>query len=361
MVVAVETTYLSRSSAFSRLHSTKLAPMSTTTTYAVTMTELKAEPQHSSLWTNYGSPVPLQTGRFNSQESSVSVQAPGTSVSVTSAPGSVGPASISHLVRPRSRQHSLPLSQAHAMDYPQPPYHHRPSHDEGDGGAYDTRYSHSTLMSIPSINTLKRGYSQMDQSAPPPPPLPQPPAYTEIVQDLRDEYGKPSQDQKLLSFKKGGEKHTIVDSKGRMQEIEIEAQLHGMFFLSEISSSGDGNVFGAELTCYRRNLFQISGNITFPYSPLSVLTESGESSQIKNMELSISATESVDGHPVRLIVIPWKTPPPNSPEVTNTPDQEPPPLPLIPCQDPMGAAPEESVGDEYAVHPIGWRRLQFRM
>lgn len=87
-----------------------------------------------------------------------------------------------------------------------------------------------------------------------------------------------------------------------------------------------------------------------------MLNESGESTAITSMEVTISAIESVDGNPVRLIVIPWKTPPPNFPDVNQSPDQEPPALPLIPFQE------EDAEADgEFAVYPIGWRRLQFRM
>ncbi|KAK4127806.1 p53-like transcription factor [Parathielavia appendiculata] len=280
------------------------------------MAELRAETQHGSLWSNYGNPVPM-TNRYP-HDPSVSVPPPPTS---------------SHLVRPRSH---------HTMDYP--PYQPgRPGQEEGE--PYD-RYPHPS-MNIPSINSLKRPYSQVDQAP-----------YTEMVQDLRDDYKPPNHDQKLLSFKKVGDKHTIVDTKGRIHEMEIDAQLHGMFFLSEFpSATGDGNGLNAELTCYRRNLFQISGSLCFPQIPLSVLLESGETSQIKNMEVSISAIESVDGHPVRLIVIPWKTPPPNSPEANQAPDQEPPTLPLIPPSE----EEDETGGDHYAIYPIGWRRLQFRI
>ncbi|KAK4250264.1 hypothetical protein C7999DRAFT_12013 [Corynascus novoguineensis] len=280
------------------------------------MAELRAESQHGGMWSNYGNPVQM-TGRFNPQDPSVSVAPPASS----------------HLVRPRS----------HTMDYPQ--YQPgRPGQEEGE--AYD-RYPPHPSMNIPSINSLKRPYSQVDQAP-----------YTEMVQDLREDYKPPNHDQKLLSFKKVGDKHTIVDAKGRIHEMEIDAQLHGMFFLSEFpSTAGDGNVLNAELTCYRRNLFQISGSLCFPQIPLSVLLESGETSQIKNMEVSISAIESVDGHPVRLIVIPWKTPPPNSPETSQAPDQEPPTLPLIPPSE----EEEETGGDHYAIYPIGWRRLQFRI
>ena len=291
--------------------------MSATATY--TMAELRAETQHGSLWSNYGNPVQM-TGRFNPQDPSVSV-APPTS---------------SHLVRPRSH---------HTMDYQQYQPGRAGPEDGGDG--YD-RYPHAS-MNIPSINSLKRPYSQVDNAP-----------YTEMVQDLRDDYKPPNHDQKLLSFKKVGDKHTIVDGKGRIHDMEIDAQLHGMFFLSEFPSGagdGNGNVLNAELTCYRRNLFQISGSLCFPQIPLSVLLDSGETSQIKSMEVSISAIESVDGHPVRLIVIPWKTPPPNSPEANQAPDQEPPTLPLIPPSE----EEEETGADHYAIYPIGWRRLQFRM
>jgi hypothetical protein len=130
-----------------------------------------------------------------------------------------------------------------------------------------------------------------------------------------------------------------------------------MFFLSEMpANSTDGSVLQPELTCYRRNLFQISGSLITPRSPLSVITETGETVAVNSTEVTVSAIESVDGHPVRLIVIPWKTPPPNTPEVSQGPDQEPASLPLIPFQD-DGSETE----GEYAVYPIGWRRLQFRM
>ncbi|AEO62660.1 transcription factor-like protein [Thermothielavioides terrestris NRRL 8126] len=280
------------------------------------MAELRGETQHGSLWSGYGNPVQM-AGRFNPQDPSVSVPPPASS----------------QLVRPRS----------HTMDYPPQYQPGRPGQEEAE--PYD-RYGHPS-MSIPSINSLKRPYSQVDQAP-----------YTEMVQDLRDDYKPPNHDQKLLSFRKVGDKHTIVDAKGRIHEMEIDAQLHGMFFLSEFpSTTSDGTVLNAELTCYRRNLFQISGSLCFPQIPLSVLLDSGETSQIKNMEVSISAIESVDGHPVRLIVIPWKTPPPNAPEVNQAPDQEPPTLPLIPPSE----EEEETGGDHYAIYPIGWRRLQFRM
>lgn len=228
-------------------------------------------------------------------------------------------------------QHSYPYSR-----YPQ-----------DDQEAYD-RPAHSEIVPHHGYPTLKRSFSEAE-----------PPAYQEIVQDLRDDSSKmtASHEHKLLAFKRTQDKHTIVDQQGRMQQLELSAQLHGMFFLSEMpANTSDGSLRQPELTCYRRNLFQISGTLVTPRGQLSVITESGETVAVSNMEVTISAIESVDGNPVRLIVIPWKTPPPNSPETNQSPDQEPQSLPLIPFQDDG----TESDG-EYAVYPIGWRRLQFRM
>jgi len=285
-----------------------------TTTYTVTMAELK-EPAHTNLWGNYASPVQMSTGRFGHQ------------------PAVLDPSAASpHPGRPRTDHHPYPYS--------------RYSQEEAD--AYDRQQAHPSLTAHHSFPNLKRPFQHTEQ-----------PPYTEIVQDLRDDGSKlgVNHDHKLLSFKRVPDKHTIVDQHGRMHQLELSAQLHGMFFLSEMpSTTSDGTVLQPELTCYRRNLFQISGSLITPRGQLSVITEAGETVPVSTTEVTISAIESVDGHPVRLIVIPWKTPPPNSPEISQSPDQEPPSLPLIPFQD-DGAEGE----GEYAVYPIGWRRLQFRM
>lgn len=233
------------------------------------------------------------------------------------------------------------------MDSQSYPYN-RYSHDEP--GMYERHQQHPGMSSAPQPNYagIKRSFSQSEA-----------PGYQEIVQDLRDDGSRltVNQDHKLLAFRRTQEKNTIVDQHGRVHQLELSAQLHGMFFLSEMpSNASDGSVLQPELTCYRRNLFQISGSLVTPRGPLSVVTEANETLPVTNMEVAISAIESVDGNPVRLIVIPWKTPPPNSPEITQGPDQEPPALPLIPFQDDGADA-----DGEYAVYPVGWRRLQFRM
>lgn len=293
-----------------------------TATYAVTMAELK-EPAHSNMW--YGSPVQMSTSR-----SSHAVET-----------GLSNPASSPHSGRPRQGAWG---SVDHHSQYPS---YSRYPQDEAASDPYDRHQQHS-LTSHSSFSSLKRPYSATEQ-----------PAYQEIVQDLRDDGSKlgVGHDHKLLSFRKVADKHTIVDNHGRMQQLELTAQLHGMFFLSEMPApNNDGSVMQPELTCYRRNLFQVSGSLITPRGQMSVITETGETVPVQTTEVTISAIESVDGHPVRLIVIPWKTPPPNSPEVNQGADQEPSSLPLIPFQD-----DGSETDGEYAVYPIGWRRLQFRM
>ncbi|PFH56670.1 hypothetical protein XA68_16178 [Ophiocordyceps unilateralis] len=282
----------------------------TTTAYPATMTELRGEPAHANIWSNYSGSTHLPS-RLGGVMDSASFH--------NSSAG-----------RPRSGGHG-------AMDHQAYPYRAGYSHDESS--AYDRH---------PSYSNLKRSFSQAE-----------PPAYQEMVQDLREDGSRlnVNQDQKMLAFRRAHDKTTIVDQHGRVQQLELSAQLHGMFFLSEQpSSASDGSIIQPELTCYRRNLFQVSGSLVMPRGQLSVVNEANETVPVSSMEVAISAIESVDGNPVRLIVIPWKTPPPNSPEINQAPDQEPPTLPLIPFQD-DGADTE----GELAVYPIGWRRLQFRI
>jgi hypothetical protein len=297
--------------------------MTTTAAYPTTMSELRGEPPSSGIWPNYGGSGHLH-GRLSS---------------------GVDPSFPNPAARPRSDHTSVEPS---AYSY------HRFSQDEPE--AYDRHaqaqaaqaQTQGGLPSQPSYAGLKRSFSQTET-----------PAYQEIVQNFRDDSSRQTmnQDHKLLAFRRSQDKHTILDQHGRMQQLELSAQLHGMFFLSEMPPNpADGGSLQPELTCYRRNLFQISGSLVTPRGQLSVVTESGETVPVSSMEVTVSAIESVDGNPVRLIVIPWKTPPPNSPEVHQNPDQEPSSLPLIPFQD-DGA---DADGD-FAMYPIGWRRLQFRI
>lgn len=188
--------------------------------------------------------------------------------------------------------------------------------------------------------------------------------YLDGPQDFREDVTdsqRPSisQDHRLLNFARLQDKHTLIDSAGRIKQVDLSAQIHGMFFLSELATpSTDHGVSQPELTCYRRNLFQISGSVTTPRGSLSMLSDRGERVPVVSLEVNITATESVDGHAVKLIVIPWKTPPPNSPDIPTGQEQEPATIPLPAFDDNVI---EPGGNPEFAMFPIAYRRLQFRI
>ncbi|KAE8147558.1 PhoG like DNA-binding family protein [Aspergillus avenaceus] len=178
---------------------------------------------------------------------------------------------------------------------------------------------------------------------------------------------------KLLSFSIPVYNFTLLDYSLRRTSLSLSAQLHGMFFLAEspwTTSPADNAPpqQGAELTCYRRNLFQITGSVTLPRSLRYIMTEQGDRIPILAQELTVSATESVEGNSVKIISVPWKTPAANSnlsvednshPATTNSPnnpkvEKEPPPIPL----DIMAG---QDLDTDYATFPIAWKRLQFRV
>ncbi|KAF3770862.1 non-self recognition 1_L protein [Cryphonectria parasitica EP155] len=251
------------------------------------MAELKEPASQHNLW--YGSPVQMSTSR-PSHAADAGLSSTGSNSPQSGRPRQGGWGSVDH--------HSQYSSYS------------RYSQDDSAADPYERHAQQHSLTSHQSFPSLKRPYSATEQ-----------PPYQEIVQDLRDDGTKlgVGHDHKLLSFRKVPDKLTILDGHGRIQQLELTAQLHGMFFLSEMpTTNNDGSV---------------SGSLITPRGPMSVITETGETVPVSATEVTISAIESVDGHPVRLIVIPWKTPPPNSPEVNQAPDQEPSSLPLIPFQD----------------------------
>lgn len=164
-------------------------------------------------------------------------------------------------------------------------------------------------------------------------------------------------DHKLLGFSLPIFDYTLLDYTYRRTTISLSAQLHGMFFLAESpwASTTDAQMAPSELTCYRRNLFQITGEITLPRTLRYILTDSGEQIPILGQELVISATESTEGNAVKIISVPWKTPAnPNAPVVEDKVEREPPSIPL----DLMNV---QELDSDFATFPFQWKRLQFRI
>ncbi|KAK3953707.1 hypothetical protein QBC32DRAFT_387071 [Pseudoneurospora amorphoporcata] len=142
-------------------------------------------------------------------------------------------------------------------------------------------------------------------------------------------------DNKLLGFSPPipSAQATLIDSEtGRFADLNMTAELYGMFFVAEDVFSGNtpdqgqsgqsqaqhsGAARPLELTCYRRNLWQCTGQITLPRHALhcSLLLaddnggdgNGGRQVQIKELWASLTAVESIEGKQTEIISIPWKS------------------------------------------------------
>ncbi|KFY24575.1 hypothetical protein V493_05159 [Pseudogymnoascus sp. VKM F-4281 (FW-2241)] len=289
----------------------------------------------TSLWNGYRVPLPAPMSRFSHHyEQSAPVSEPQEILYSSTAKDSYSPSTQHH----QSQQ--------------QPQNDMQPRRGSESLAVFGGSKLNSGLTSHRSYPSLKRPHELFEEYP-----------YGNVTSSLHesipefDDSMKPTiqSDHRLLSFEPLPHGHTVLDQYGGQGKLDVVAQIHGMFFLSEISThTGDNISMQPELTCYRRNLFQISGSVTCPAGPLSVVTGHGESIPIVSHEVVVSATESVDGHVIRLIVIPWKTPPANSPDLPSGQEQEPAAIPI----DSLGS---EDKSDESVSQQIAWRRLQFRV
>ncbi|TKX25694.1 pacG-like protein [Elsinoe australis] len=182
---------------------------------------------------------------------------------------------------------------------------------------------------------------------------------TQTNNDAQEPETSIDRDNKLLSFFGPTFNHVLLDYAFRATSMSVTAQLHGMFFLAESPwvTTNEAAPPPSELTCYRRNLFQITGHITFPRGLRYILTDSGEQLAIVGQELMVSATESTEGNSVKIISVPWKTPiNPAQPAAAadDKIEREPPNIPIDPNN-------VQEVDSEYARYPFQWKRLQFRI
>ncbi|KAI0408413.1 p53-like transcription factor [Xylaria palmicola] len=173
---------------------------------------------------------------------------------------------------------------------------------------------------------------------------------------LHDEGSSPQQpDDKLLGFSSTAVKATpLDDALGAYSEIHMTAELYGMFFVAEDVFGGETTGRPLELTCYRRNLWQCSGQITMPRHCTQVMNEQGRAIPIVEFYASISAIESIEGKPTEVISIPWKSNNPALGEGQETKVQGAPPKIVL----------DLSGGQDIDGHrvslPISWKRLQFK-
>ncbi|KAF6222002.1 hypothetical protein HO133_001970 [Letharia lupina] len=183
------------------------------------------------------------------------------------------------------------------------------------------------------------------------------PAQQETHEQSAPESASIDRDDELLSFQPITYHFSLLDHSLRRISLSLNARLHGMFFMADPPNAPGlfPQMTPPELTCYRRNLFQVTGSITLPRSLRYILTERNERIPIVAQELTISATESVEGGTVKLISVPWKTPinsPPVPPEEKTEKEPTVIPLDLMSTHDP---------DVEFATYPFAWKRLQFRI
>ncbi|KAG9232791.1 hypothetical protein BJ875DRAFT_505777 [Amylocarpus encephaloides] len=157
-------------------------------------------------------------------------------------------------------------------------------------------------------------------------------------------------DNKLLGFGAPVIKASILDDRGNTWP-QMTAELYGMFFVAEDVFGGETTGRPLELTCYRRNLFQISGTMTLSRGISHIMSEQGRQIPLYGLTASLSAIESIEGKATEIISVPWKASAGTSSEDKN--GAAPPKWPID-----LNTNPEL---DPSAVSiPIAWKRLQFK-
>jgi hypothetical protein len=164
-------------------------------------------------------------------------------------------------------------------------------------------------------------------------------------------------DNKLLGF--GAPlpgKATLLTDAGAFVEPAMTGELYGMFFVAEDVFGADSNTSGRplELTCYRRNLWQISGQITLPRHVTQYVDDQGRRGPAVELVASITAVESIEGRVAEMITIPWRGT--NAPVGADEAKAVTPP-PVLPID--LTGGQEVDGGNRVSV-PVAWKRLQFK-
>ena len=169
-----------------------------------------------------------------------------------------------------------------------------------------------------------------------------------------DQHGETSSgdlDNKLLSFSAPLMKAPVLDADHTQTWPSMSAELYGMFFVAEDVFGSETGGRPMELTCYRRNLFQISGSVTLSRNIVQVINDQGQHVPIYDLQASLSALESIEGKNTEIISVPWKTS--NASSSEDKAGAAPPTWPLDLSMNPELDPTCVSI-------PIAWKRLQFK-
>lgn len=159
------------------------------------------------------------------------------------------------------------------------------------------------------------------------------------------------QDNKLLGFGAPILKSVMLDTAGQTCP-RMTAELKGMFCVAEDVFERDSIGCPLELTCYRRNLFKISGSIALSSTAGHVLIDQCPI-PIQGLLAVISATESIEGKPTEIVSVPWK-----AAANVATPQEN---VGLAPPSNIVIPLPSKQDSNSlFASIPIAWTRLQFK-
>ena len=155
---------------------------------------------------------------------------------------------------------------------------------------------------------------------------------------------------KLLAFGAPIYKTPLLDQNGQTWP-RVSAELNGMFCVAEDVFEGDTAGRPLELTCYRRNLFQISGSIALSRTAGQVLVDGCRQLPIYDLVATLSATESIEGKSTDIIAVPWKTGSNGSSEEKNG---------TAPTDIQIDLTSNQETDPVLVSIPIAWGRLQFK-
>lgn len=171
---------------------------------------------------------------------------------------------------------------------------------------------------------------------------------------LNEESSPQELDNKLLGFSDPIMNATVVDDTGKFADVNMSAELYGMFFVAEDVFGGDNTGRPLELTCYRRNLWQCSGQITLPKKIPHLIDKQGRQLPVDELLASITAVESIEGKVTEIISIPWKSSNPQAGAGEETKTAGAPP------QIPLEMSKAQEVDAASVTLPVSWKRLQFK-
>ncbi|PHH87513.1 hypothetical protein CDD83_8751 [Cordyceps sp. RAO-2017] len=171
--------------------------------------------------------------------------------------------------------------------------------------------------------------------------------------DALNEASSPQElDNKLLGFSDPIRSFNVLDETGSIAELHLSAELYGMFFVAEDVFGGENTGRPLELTCYRRNLWQCSGQITLPRAVSHLMDEQGRQFPIFELAASITALESIEGKATEIISIPWKSSNPQANEENK--------VACAPPQIPLDLGTAQELDATRVSLPVSWKRLQFK-